>query len=189
MKRPCAPARAAATAWLAPLPPQWTAKVPPTTVSPGPGRAAECTTRSTLTLPKTVSSRIALGLLDARRSAGEVAAAVGADPSAAVAAASAPGALVAADPGLAVGRSRGAAALAVRSHLEAHGRFTPRVERGTPARRQSVGAFRPGEGHAERRGEQYERDRNSEASLEPGAAQQGTEHHPREQGAHESLAM
>ena len=37
----CAPARAAATAWLAPLPPPWRANVPPVTVSPARGSARD----------------------------------------------------------------------------------------------------------------------------------------------------
>jgi hypothetical protein len=47
------PARAAATAWLAPLPPAITAKSRPTTVSPGRGSAGVLATRSMLTPPTT----------------------------------------------------------------------------------------------------------------------------------------
>ena len=50
-----APARAAATAWLAPFPPPWRAKVPPVTVSPARGRRATETTRSALTDPTTTT--------------------------------------------------------------------------------------------------------------------------------------
>ena len=56
-RQPCistrAPARAAATAWLAPLPPGNCANLPPETVSPGAGRRSTYTTRSVLMLPKT----------------------------------------------------------------------------------------------------------------------------------------
>src|SRR3954447_19814154 len=48
-----APSRAAATAWLAPLPPPWRAKVAPDTVSPGAATSSAPTTRSTLTEPTT----------------------------------------------------------------------------------------------------------------------------------------
>ena len=43
------PRRAAATAWLAPLPPAWRCGEPPSTVSPGAGSRRTPTTRSTLT--------------------------------------------------------------------------------------------------------------------------------------------
>src|SRR6185437_1792659 len=47
------PRRAAATAWLAPFPPANIKKVPPRTVSPGPGRIGLLTTMSVLVLPQT----------------------------------------------------------------------------------------------------------------------------------------
>ncbi|CAM5442326.1 hypothetical protein SCYAM73S_03701 [Streptomyces cyaneofuscatus] len=48
-----APNRAAATAWLAPLPPGWTARSEPSTVSPGAGRRSTPITRSALAEPTT----------------------------------------------------------------------------------------------------------------------------------------
>ncbi len=51
--RTAAPARAAATAWLAPLPPPWRSNVPPVTVSPARGSDGSRTTRSWLTDPTT----------------------------------------------------------------------------------------------------------------------------------------
>ena len=48
-----APARAAATAWLPPLPPGSVRTADASTVSPGPGSAATSNTRSELTLPTT----------------------------------------------------------------------------------------------------------------------------------------
>src|SRR4051794_33294711 len=62
--RTVAPCRAAATAWFALLPPPWRSKVPPVTVSPGPGSVAARTTRSRLTEPTTYTSR-AIGWDDA----------------------------------------------------------------------------------------------------------------------------
>src|SRR4051812_15276273 len=62
--RTVAPCRAAATAWLALFPPPWRSKVPPVTVSPGPGSVAARTTRSRLTEPITYTSR-AIGWDDA----------------------------------------------------------------------------------------------------------------------------
>ena len=50
-----APSRAAATAWLAPFPPGWRAKLPPVTVSPGTGIRAVRTTRSTFIDPTTTT--------------------------------------------------------------------------------------------------------------------------------------
>src|ERR1700747_1086334 len=47
------PARAAATAWLAPLPPPKVLNSPPRTVSPGFGRRSQKTTRSVLDEPAT----------------------------------------------------------------------------------------------------------------------------------------
>src|SRR5919106_3343480 len=49
-----APSRAAATAWLAPLPPGMRSKVASVTVSPGCGSRSQRATRSRLTLPTTV---------------------------------------------------------------------------------------------------------------------------------------
>ena len=51
------PSRAAATAWLPPLPPWCCANRPPMTVSPGPGSCSVVTTRSTLTEPTTMTRR------------------------------------------------------------------------------------------------------------------------------------
>src|SRR3954447_941704 len=51
-----APARAAATAAFAPLPPPNVCNPPPTTVSPGPGNVGATTTRSTLTAPTTTTT-------------------------------------------------------------------------------------------------------------------------------------
>nr|MCF0101958.1 hypothetical protein [Streptomyces sp. MH191] len=51
-----APRRAAATAWLAPLPPGWTARSEPRTVSPAPGRRSTPITRSALAEPTTSRS-------------------------------------------------------------------------------------------------------------------------------------
>ncbi len=48
-----APSRAAATAWFAPLPPGWTARSEPSTVSPAPGRRSTPITRSALADPTT----------------------------------------------------------------------------------------------------------------------------------------
>src|SRR5690606_329573 len=48
-----APSRAAATAWLAPLPPGWTARSEPSTVSPAAGRRSTPITRSALADPTT----------------------------------------------------------------------------------------------------------------------------------------
>src|SRR6185437_17026355 len=48
------PARRAASAWLAPLLPGAVAKVPPSTVSPGPGRRGTEPVRSRPTEPNTV---------------------------------------------------------------------------------------------------------------------------------------
>jgi hypothetical protein len=53
-------ARAAATAWLAPLPPPWRAKVPPATVSPARGSRPTETTRSTFTDPTTTTRPISV---------------------------------------------------------------------------------------------------------------------------------
>ncbi len=50
-----APARAAATAWLSPLPPGTVSKPWPATVSPGRGKRSTPTTRSMLRLPSTVT--------------------------------------------------------------------------------------------------------------------------------------
>ena len=47
------PSLAAATAWLAPLPPAFIKKVPPSNVSPGNGSVAAFTTISVLALPTT----------------------------------------------------------------------------------------------------------------------------------------
>ena len=55
-----APARAAATAWFAPLPPPWRANVPPATVSPARGSRATDTTRSALTEPTTTTAGSAM---------------------------------------------------------------------------------------------------------------------------------
>src|SRR5690242_15446922 len=50
-----APNRAAATAWLPPLPPPCLPNVPPVTVSPGEGRRSTATTRSVLIDPTTTT--------------------------------------------------------------------------------------------------------------------------------------
>ena len=50
-----APARAAATAWFAPLPPPVTRKSPPLTVSPGAGRCGTRTVMSVFVLPTTTT--------------------------------------------------------------------------------------------------------------------------------------
>ena len=49
------PSRAAATAWLAPLPPGAKTAAPPSTVAPGPGSAGTVTAMSMFRLPSTVS--------------------------------------------------------------------------------------------------------------------------------------
>ena len=49
----CAPIRAAATAWLAPFPPNPRAKLVPKTVSPGRGRRAARNVRSVFAEPTT----------------------------------------------------------------------------------------------------------------------------------------
>ena len=51
-----APARAAATAWLAPLPPRTDVKRVPKTVSPGRGSGEAAAVRSTLMLPTTTTA-------------------------------------------------------------------------------------------------------------------------------------
>jgi hypothetical protein len=50
------PSLAAATAWLAPLPPGLGNRSPPDTVSPGPGSAETRTTRSRFRLPTTATA-------------------------------------------------------------------------------------------------------------------------------------
>jgi hypothetical protein len=50
-----APAREAATAWLAPLPPANVSRSPPSTVSPGPAKRATRTTRSVFELPTMIT--------------------------------------------------------------------------------------------------------------------------------------
>jgi len=54
-----APARAAATARFAPLPPPCRTNVPPATVSPGAGSSGTRTMKSTLTEPTTITLPIA----------------------------------------------------------------------------------------------------------------------------------
>src|SRR5581483_9793567 len=54
-RRTCAPRRAAATAWLAPLPPPPVRRSRPETVSPGVGRRGTKTTRSVLMEPTTAT--------------------------------------------------------------------------------------------------------------------------------------
>ena len=60
------PARAAATAWFAPLPPRAVKKVPPSTVSPGRGRVGTRTTMSVFELPTTTIRGWDAGVRDAR---------------------------------------------------------------------------------------------------------------------------
>ena len=63
----CAPSRAAATAWLAPLPPAWVAKFVPNRVSPGRGNTSVATTRSMFKLPTTNTLDIAFSGVHLRR--------------------------------------------------------------------------------------------------------------------------
>jgi len=53
--RTSAPSRAAATAWLAPLPPGVNRAAEPTTVAPGPGSRGTVTEMSMFRLPSTVT--------------------------------------------------------------------------------------------------------------------------------------
>jgi len=63
------PRRRAASAWLAPLPPGWKARLAPVTVSPGAGRVAAEATMSRLTDP-TMTMRASLTAIPAFHSAG-----------------------------------------------------------------------------------------------------------------------